>query len=170
MAESSTTGPKLDHNRNENDVHADDFTSNLVPNRFRRSTAMACCSARARSATRLRAPNAGVRPSSLSARTKRNRNPTVLSCRPPARPTTSAGRERCVVDFSMHLLDSSKGTRGGLQDMTCNVVYDASNHPHHIRILPFLVMTCIYTPENKQFYHISSWDENPQATVMSSVC
>ncbi len=66
----------------------------LVPHRFLRSTAMACCSAHAHLVTRQRVLNAGVRPSSLSARMKKNRNPTVSNCRPPARPTTSAGRKQ----------------------------------------------------------------------------
>lgn len=67
-----------------------------MPHRFLPSTATGCCSARAHSVTRQRVPNADVRPSSQSARTKKNRNPTVWSCRPPARPTTSAGTKPLI--------------------------------------------------------------------------
>lgn len=73
----------------------------LVPRRFLRSTAMACCSAHAHLVTRQHVLNAGVRPSFPSARTKKNRDPTVSNCRPPARPTTSAGRKQQA--FKMYL-------------------------------------------------------------------
>lgn len=70
-----------------------------MPHRFLPNTATACCSARAHSVTRQRVPNADVRPSSQSARTKKNRNPTVWSCRSPARPTTSAGIKPFIFQF-----------------------------------------------------------------------